>query len=557
MLTMLMMMMTMVVITTAATVHTPMDLTDTDFDSANGHGQYHDHYYEDYEDHRRLLLPPIEHPPDRKLQSSSPLTVAVAFECNDNNVQIYTTTAKPVGYEIRVCITPNIASQNLGVVIQEVASFAFFREGENARQPVIQNGVEIDENTLLLCIPGSLTCAFKTKLTQSLFYGNSMNSTVFGSGQVNLEYAAGALGGGGVFSGFAGSSGVTMHFLVDNMGVPMAANPTPATTGDPSAQQNSWWLASAVWIRVMIILAAIIVLFIVCGVSCCFCFMVRNSIVDEWDRKRRDDEARRKEEEAEGYYTKDRYRDNYDDEPSLSNFASSRHEDDDVYVAPGVRVRVDHSGPGSDYSANHTSRSDLELQTPMPHGSPRKGPRQQARDSAVNPIWNDYSASEFSSNGLDDSISSAGQQSMNSKTVSSVDPTAPPTDFDVCFDADDHPGTIVFDKAVRKTVAQNSDKEYSPSLYRAIKKQLPGRRFFVCDDEDNPEVWREVTKKELVEIVGSRFDEIKKTYQKRTSTRAGDTSLPRGSDRSGRRSTKRESRRDDTDHTPESTNDVD
>jgi hypothetical protein len=74
-------------------------------------------------------------------------------------------------------------------------------------------------------------------------------------------------------------------------------------------------------------------------------------------------------------------------------------------------------------------------------------------------------------------------------------------DEDVCFEADGHPGTDAFLDAVRATVKKFGPSAYSPKIYRHIKKQLPGRRFYICDDDDNLDGWTEVNKSQLIDLV--------------------------------------------------------
>lgn len=88
-----------------------------------------------------------------------------------------------------------------------------------------------------------------------------------------------------------------------------------------------------------------------------------------------------------------------------------------------------------------------------------------------------------------------------------------PTDKDICFDADKHPGTKAMHAAVDKTLKKYPTAEYSPEQYRHIKKQLPGRRFFVCDDSDYPNLWREVAKSELVQLLQNEFDQKQRQQQ--------------------------------------------
>lgn len=92
-----------------------------------------------------------------------------------------------------------------------------------------------------------------------------------------------------------------------------------------------------------------------------------------------------------------------------------------------------------------------------------------------------------------------------------------PTDNDVCFDADQHPGTKAMHKAVKKTLKKYPTEEYSPEIYRHIKNQLSGRKFFVCDDENNPDVWREVQKNELAELLQKEFEDLRQKQDPSTS----------------------------------------
>ena len=88
-----------------------------------------------------------------------------------------------------------------------------------------------------------------------------------------------------------------------------------------------------------------------------------------------------------------------------------------------------------------------------------------------------------------------------------------PEDADVCFDAGDHPGTVAFLKAVRKILKKFADEDFSPPIYRAIKKLLPDRKFFICDDEDELNKWREPSKSELIDLFWKYYDEERESIQ--------------------------------------------
>jgi hypothetical protein len=83
----------------------------------------------------------------------------------------------------------------------------------------------------------------------------------------------------------------------------------------------------------------------------------------------------------------------------------------------------------------------------------------------------------------------------------------PPTDSDVYFGNDDHPGTKDLRQVVQKSLESFADEEYSAAVYKAIRKQLTGKRFFKADG-------REASKFEIRTEVGRTFDEEKERLQK-------------------------------------------
>jgi hypothetical protein len=107
--------------------------------------------------------------------------------------------------------------------------------------------------------------------------------------------------------------------------------------------------------------------------------------------------------------------------------------------------------------------------------------------------------------------SSKGTRSTDESTKEGGDEgdNTTPSDNDVCFEAENHPGTDAFLAAIRKTLKTMGPSAYSPKIYRHIKRQLPDRRFFVCDDDNKPFEWREVTKSELIDCFWKHFEEMK------------------------------------------------
>jgi hypothetical protein len=107
--------------------------------------------------------------------------------------------------------------------------------------------------------------------------------------------------------------------------------------------------------------------------------------------------------------------------------------------------------------------------------------------------------------------STCGNSGSTGKTAvcSDDDDLTTPQNEDICFEAEDHPGTKEFLNATRSTLKQFGPSAYSPKIYKHIKRQLPDRRFFVCDDDDKPFEWREVTKSELIDLVWKYYEEVK------------------------------------------------
>jgi len=97
-----------------------------------------------------------------------------------------------------------------------------------------------------------------------------------------------------------------------------------------------------------------------------------------------------------------------------------------------------------------------------------------------------------------------------------------PGEIDVCFDADEHPGTEAFVAAVQQTLVNLGPVPYSPAVYRNIKRQLSDRRFYLCDqdsdeklceddddDADKQYEWRPASKRELIDAFYKYYEEEK------------------------------------------------
>jgi len=371
----------------------------------------------------------------RELQNSNARVVAEAYECDQylNELPLAVRNAyKPLGYEIHVCMQPQTPTLNRGVWMRSIDDFTWYKAQGSVTQTAVVNGMD-QNRSLQVCIPGRPICSLKTKLLDYFFY-NQENATVVGIGTVSMqtnpsptsrrqlgadengifqatvEWTIGAgrdLQSAVGLGGFAGSSGVELQFNVDKL------LPPPDFVPYKPDQATSWWHDSPTWLKVLVILGAILIVVMGCSL-CMMCFWaLRENSKDEVEDKH-----------------------------------AKEMEEEDAH------------------------------QEQAPHAVPV---------FAANPTWSNYDP--------------------ESERFDPVPEGTQPTDKDICFDADEHPGTKAMHAAVQKTLKKYPNTEYSPEQYRHIKKQLAGRRFFVCDDEDYPDVWREVPKAELVELLRKEFED--------------------------------------------------
>ena len=93
-----------------------------------------------------------------------------------------------------------------------------------------------------------------------------------------------------------------------------------------------------------------------------------------------------------------------------------------------------------------------------------------------------------------------------------------PMENDVCFDDRGHPGTKDYIAVVRVAVEKFDDgtTEYSPPVYKMIKKRLKGRRFLIKNTrrkKSERTSWREATKPEVIELFGICFNEERRKHR--------------------------------------------
>lgn len=82
-----------------------------------------------------------------------------------------------------------------------------------------------------------------------------------------------------------------------------------------------------------------------------------------------------------------------------------------------------------------------------------------------------------------------------------------PLDSDVCFDDRGHPGTTELIRVLRDLLSELDGIDYSPPVYKAIKKRLKGRRFLIRTRRNERTSWREASKPEVIQHLGDCFNE--------------------------------------------------
>lgn len=110
----------------------------------------------------------------------------------------------------------------------------------------------------------------------------------------------------------------------------------------------------------------------------------------------------------------------------------------------------------------------------------------------------------------DDDVSDIGDAIQDDPVVEIIDGVEViynPDDTDICFDDRHHPGTKDWIIVIRECLEKFVGQEYSPPVYKAIKKKLKGRRFLVRTRRTERTSWREATKPEVIELFGECFNE--------------------------------------------------
>ena len=447
---------------------------------------------------------------------------AVAFECDDDFQDISgNTDPRPVGHMLQICVGPDLQTRLREVFMQSVDRLTIGQTEGVASMEIVKDTVEASQDVLMLCQPNSLICRIKVRLSEELFY-TPPEGTLTASGEVSLQYyteddqgnrklqssvldfVLGRNSGNSKRklqrSGYVGKAGIRFEIPVESIDRPDAA-----AIKEAEDDLSTWWEESPTWLKICSILL-VVVLVIAILVICCFgfcCNACRRT-------KKKEIEHVVKRQSAAANNTQTIVRVESARQRSIgSNIGQSEQAPypDDKLTVP---VPMDSDSEDDD---SITLGDDFEEELKSEQHRDR---RTRPNDSMVQRTWEQNSVDSFVSMNSKGSSLGLLDTEMYKSTRIAVDPDEDlilnegdtPVAHDVCFDADDHPGTQDFLKAVINGVKKHGEQKYGPQVYRTIKKQLPNRRFWVCETEDGPDEWRELKKKELIEFVGQTYNDV-------------------------------------------------
>ena len=114
--------------------------------------------------------------------------LAEAYHCDQYNQRLEDDLSLFVGQSVRICISPVPDALDVGIRISSIDSFNFTRSSS------MQYAIEDNEGTengqsVMLCMPGSESCAFRTILQEDFF---TSDGKVDGKGLVSLQYSQGS-----------------------------------------------------------------------------------------------------------------------------------------------------------------------------------------------------------------------------------------------------------------------------------------------------------------------------------------------------------------------------
>eukprot|EP00529_Nitzschia_sp_RCC80_P023716 CAMPEP_0113451808 /NCGR_PEP_ID=MMETSP0014_2-20120614/6526_1 /TAXON_ID=2857 /ORGANISM="Nitzschia sp." /LENGTH=468 /DNA_ID=CAMNT_0000343169 /DNA_START=129 /DNA_END=1535 /DNA_ORIENTATION=- /assembly_acc=CAM_ASM_000159 len=411
-------------------------------------------------------------------QSSTPRVIADVFECDLETGRPLLPTAgtvdfddatlppRPYTHEFHFCIEPNLPTLNRGIVLASINNFGFLKDETGISQLLIGDGSKvIDPNlTTLRCNKGATQCSVSTFLRTDFFDSRLSNiAKIRGIAEVFFQNKD-----EGNYVGQDNGDISVDVVLTDNFDQPQISTSggTPA-----SSTVKTGWEDLPEWARIVIIVAVIVFFLCVifCILACCFYGFFGGGTSSKEPRRNK-----------------------------------SSHRTHTTTTTQRV-VMID-----PETGEEILQRRQLQR--------PRKPSRKNMIDEDYEDNTEYAEEDEDSGRFFDPSHREMdGDEDDDAYSEEEEDEEEDEENF-VYFDSEDQPGTIAFREALEETVAEYQDEDYSPDVYRHLKKQLPDKTFMIYDyhdeDDDVEGEWREMTKKELIKRFKKEFKKEKRRLEK-------------------------------------------
>ena len=381
---------------------------------------------------------------------------AEAYHCDARNVEIplKLVPQKTIfDNSVRICVRPDEVARGFGMTISSIDSWNFTRDELRLFQPaILPQGLEaVDGTTILVCVAGSPTCAFRTKLHPDFY---QTDGTVKGIGLVWLQYPGMNYDSSRIIGRRLEEPVPIVPKTEEEVDLPpIREKPltfagesdvgvdTPVGYRDPVIPEHclyeqevySWWLEEDINDRYMYIAITVMIATALCCLLavCAFCPLGRD---------RREERITEEEVTTEGQTIK-------------VNVDVKNNETRDLYS-----------------STTHSSTDSKNISL---------------------------------GNGESSHTSSTDTKSTEDEERAERRRARTPADEDVCFNQPKHPGTKKFNKSVSKVVESNIGTSYTPQIYKAILVEFgEGRRFYSREKNGK---YVEVSKKERIELIGETF----------------------------------------------------
>ncbi|CAJ1949287.1 unnamed protein product [Cylindrotheca closterium] len=98
--------------------------------------------------------------------------------------------------------------------------------------------------------------------------------------------------------------------------------------------------------------------------------------------------------------------------------------------------------------------------------------------------------------------------------ASAMNGSITPLPDDICMGVEEHQGTVDLLYVIRDIVDSDPTCEFSPDVYRRIRKRVKGKRFLIRPFDELPHYWRVASDREKIAYCGECYDKDRKSAEK-------------------------------------------